>query len=40
MYDIIINGEAITEMSKLEPESIDLIFAEPLIFSVCREIKN
>ena len=29
MYDVIINGEAVQEMSKLEPESIDLIFADP-----------
>ena len=32
MQDTIITGEAISEMSKLPPESIDLIFADPPYF--------
>ena len=32
MYNVIINGDNIREMSKLPPESIDLIFADPPYF--------
>ena len=32
MHDVIINGETIHEMSKLEAKSIDLIFADPPYF--------
>ena len=32
MYDVIINGETIHEMSKLTSQSIDLIFADPPYF--------
>lgn len=40
MYNIIINGETIHEMSKLDSESIDLIFADPPYFMQTSGILN
>ena len=40
MYNIIINGETIHEMSKLPSESIDLIFADPPYFMQTTGILN
>ena len=29
MHDVIINGDSLSELPKLPPESVDLIFADP-----------
>ncbi|MBR0075742.1 MAG: site-specific DNA-methyltransferase [Synergistaceae bacterium] len=40
MYDTIINGNSIFEMSKLEAESIDLIFADPPYYMRTEGVLN